>query len=123
MDVAVSAGESTLEAPAAAADAPGAALHAVRLGLDRVGGLSADASRRIVAARAQAPFTNPEDLARRALLDARDLQALAQADALKSLAGHRFEAAWAVAGIDARPTPMLRQTRVHETVVVLPAPA
>ena len=130
VDVAVSACESTLEAPAVVAGAsagapgaPGAALHAVRLGLDRVGGLSADASRRIVAARAQAPFTNSEDLARRALLDARDLQALAQADALKSLAGHRFEAAWAVAGIDTRPTPMLRQTQVHETAIVLPAPA
>ena len=132
VDVAVSVCESTLEAPAAVAGvlagvvagaAPSAALHAVRLGLDRVGGLSADACRRIVAARALAPFSNPEDLARRALLDARDLQALAQADALKSLAGHRFEAAWAVAGIDTRPTPMLRETRVHETPIALPAPA
>ena len=120
VDVLVSACESTLEeAPAAA----GSALRAVRLGLDRIGGLSSEAARRIVAARAQGPFTSPEDLARRALLDARDLQALAQADALKGLAGHRFEAAWAVAGIDTRPTPMLRETRFNETAVVLPPPA
>ncbi len=119
VDVAVSACESTLEAPATA----GAPLHAVRLGFDRIGGLSAAAVARIVAARAQAPFTTPEDLARRALLDARELQALARADALKSLAGHRFEAAWAVAGIDTRPTPMLRETRVHEPPIALPAPA
>ncbi len=120
VDVAVSACESTLEEAPAAAGPP---LRAVRLGLDRIGGLSAAAATRIVDARAQAPFTTPEDLARRALLDARDLQALAQADALKGLAGHRFEAAWAVAGIDTRPTPMLRETRVHETPIVLPAPA
>ena len=120
VDVAVSACESTLEAAPAVAGSP---LRAVRLGLDRIGGLSAAAAARIVDARAQAPFTTAEDLARRALLDARDLQALAQADALKGLAGHRFEAAWAVAGIDTRPTPMLRETRVHETPIMLPAPA
>ena len=119
VDVAESACESTLEAPATA----GVPLHAVRLGFDRIGGLSAAAAARIVAARAQAPFTTAEDLARRALLDARELQALARADALKGLAGHRFEAAWAVAGIDTRPTPMLRETRVNEAPIVLPAPA
>ena len=119
VDVSVSACESTLEALATAS----APLHAVRLGFDRIGGLSAAAAARIVAARAQAPFTTAEDLARRALLDAHELQALARADALKGLAGHRFEAAWAVAGIDTRPTPMLRETRVHETPIVLPAPA
>jgi len=120
VDVCVSACESTLEeAPATG----GGALRAVRLGLDRIGGLSTAAAQRIVAARAQGPFTTPEDLARRALLDARDLQALAQADALKGLAGHRFEAAWAVAGIDTRPTPMLREARFNETAIELPAPA
>jgi error-prone DNA polymerase len=100
----------------------GAALHAVRLGLDRVAGLSSAAAERIVAARAQAAFNTPEDLARRASLGAHDLQALAQADALQSLTGHRHQAAWAVAGIDTRPTPMLRETRVDEAAVVLPAP-
>ena len=121
VDVAVSGCESTLEedAPAAA----GTPLRAVRLGLDRVAGLAAGAAQRIVAARAQAPFTTPEDLARRALLDARDLQALAQADALHALTGHRHQAAWAVAGIDTCPTPMLRETRVNETPIMLPAPA
>ena len=102
---------------------PGVPLHAVRLGLDRIGGLSQDAAQRIVAARARGRYTTPEDLARRAGLDARDLRALAQADALRGLSGHRHQAAWAVAGIDARPTPMLRETRVIEAVVRLPAPA
>ena len=97
--------------------------HAVRLGLDRIGGLSQDAAQRIVAARAQSRFTTPEDLARRARLDARELQALAQADALHALTGHRHQAAWAVAGIDTRATELLRETRVTEAEVVLPAPA
>ena len=95
----------------------------MRLGFDRVAGLSADAAQRIVAARAQHAFTNAEDLTRRAVLDAHALQCLAQADALHALTGHRHQAAWAVAGIDTRPTPMLRETRVDELTVTLPAPA
>jgi error-prone DNA polymerase len=116
-DVATSACESTLEPLA-----QGATLHAVRLGLDRITGLPAEAAQRIVEARREAPFTSPEDLARRARLDARDLQALAQADALRALSGHRHQAAWAVAGIDTRATPMLRETRFHEAAVALPEP-
>lgn len=97
--------------------------RAVRLGLDRIGGLSAPAAERIVAARAEQPFINIEDLTRRAGLNAHDLQALAQADALQALTGHRHQAAWSVAGIDTRPTTLLRETRSHETPVRLPAPA
>jgi error-prone DNA polymerase len=118
VDVALSDVQSTLEPGAVPA-----ALPAVRLGLDRVGGLSTDAARRIVAARSEHAFEGVEDLTRRAVLNAHDLQALAQADALRALTGHRHQAAWAVAGIDTRPTPMLRETRVNETAIVLPPPA
>ena len=117
VDVTVSDAQSTLEPIA------GAALHAVRLGLDRVGGLSDEGVKRIVAARRQSAFNDVEDLARRAVLHAHDLQALAQADALQALTGHRHQAAWAVAGIDTRPTPMLRETRVNEPTIALPTPA
>jgi error-prone DNA polymerase len=116
VDVGVSEWESTLEA------GQGEGLRPVRLGLDRVKGLAEDAGERIVAARAEARFAGVEDLARRARLDAQALAALAEADALKSLTGHRHQAAWAVAGIDTRPTEMLRATRVHETGVALAAP-
>ena len=98
-------------------------LRAVRLGFSRVTGLSEDAAQRVVAARAEAVFASPEDLARRAQLDARDLALLAQADALNALTGHRYQAAWSVAGIDTRATPMLKQTRTHELVAKLPAPS
>lgn len=125
VDVRVSGCESALEMPpspptlspenrgegAATCDVP---LRPVRLGLNQVSGLSAEAAARIVAARDGAPFTDAEDLARRATLNAHDLQMLAQADALQGLAGHRHDAAWAVAGIDTRPTPMLRATRTVE---------
>jgi error-prone DNA polymerase len=95
----------------------------LRLGLNRVKGLAEDAGKRIVAARGEARFADSEDLARRARLDAHALTALAEAGALQSLTGHRHQAAWAVAGIDTRPTEMLRATRSGEATVVLAAPS
>ena len=68
---------------------------AVRLGLNRVKGLSETAADRIVEARNSARFVDVDDLARRALLSSRELEALAAADALLSLAGHRRRAHWA----------------------------
>lgn len=121
---AVDVGVSELQSVLEGLHAPvGEALLPVRLGLDRVGGLSLDAAQRIVEARAAGPFASVEDLARRAALDAQALQSLAQADALRGLAGHRHQAAWAVAGVDTRATPMLRDTRVHEVAAVLEAPS
>jgi error-prone DNA polymerase len=124
VDVAVSAWDATLEAPpgrdTGAVHAP---LQPVRLGLRLVSGLSEDAGQRIVEARAQAAFVSPEDLARRADLNAHELKSLAEANALKALSGHRHQAAWAVAGIDTRPTAMLRATRAHEAPAELAAPA
>ena len=105
------------------AASPADALHPVRLGLNRISGLAEEAALRLVAARAEAAFASAEDLARRAKLDARELQLLAQADALVGLTGHRHQAAWAVAGVDTRATPMLRETRTHETVAELLPPA
>jgi error-prone DNA polymerase len=118
--VACSAWETTLEA-----GAPGqgsAALRPVRLGLGRILGLALAAGERIVAARAEAPFAGPEDLARRAQLNAHELSLLASADALVSLSSHRHQAAWGVAGVDTRATPLLRATRTHEAAAELPAP-
>ncbi len=124
VDVQVSDWESTLEGPCGHdTGAVHAALQPVRLGLNRVSGLSSGAGARIVQARAQGVFTNAEDLARRAELNAHDLKALAEADALRALSGHRHQAAWAVAGIDTRPTALLRSTRVHETPAELAEPA
>ena len=125
VDVTASAVEATLEGGAGGGSD---ALRPVRLGLNQVAGLSAEAAGRIVAARAEAPLAGAEDLARRAMLDAGELRALAQAGALRALlpadAAHRHQAAWAVAGVDTRPTALLRATRVHEAAPgALPAPS
>ncbi|MGC1818901.1 MAG: OB-fold nucleic acid binding domain-containing protein, partial [Casimicrobiaceae bacterium] len=93
----------------------------LRLGLRLVGGLSEAGARRIVAARRERPFASVADLAHRAMLDQRDLTALAGADALAALAGHRHEAAWDVAGIERLP-PLLADTEFGEASAGLPAP-
>jgi len=68
---------------------------AVRLGLSLVRGLGEAAARRIEAARTAAGrFDNVDTLARRAQLERRDLEALAAANALATLAGHRRDALW-----------------------------
>ncbi len=131
VDVLVSDWESTLEetdpTPAAALSlADGIdrrSQPAVRLGLNRVHGLSQAGAQGLIAARAarlrerlvlpsDAPLPRPlpappevfafdgvEDLAHAARLGRRDLQALAQAGALAQLAGHRAQAHWEAAGL------------------------
>jgi error-prone DNA polymerase len=78
---------------------------AVRLGLCMVSGLHATVAARIHAARAHQPFVSTEDLAQRCALDAGDLKALAAADALHSLSGHRRQQVWDAAAL--HPTPAL----------------
>jgi error-prone DNA polymerase len=70
------------------------ASQTVRLGLHLVKGLSQKAGLRIETARATA-FSSIHDLATRAQLTRHDIDALAHADALRGLAGHRYQARWA----------------------------
>ena len=119
VDVTVSAWDSRLEGQA---QGQVEALRPVRLGFNRISGFPQEAALRLIAARDETPFVSPEDLARRAQLDAGHLALLAGADALSPLAGHRHLAAWAVAGVDTRATPLLRATRTHEAAADLPAP-
>jgi error-prone DNA polymerase len=121
VDIAISDWESTLEPQSPDEAVPACARRfipsgqcAVRLGLGRVAGLNEGHGKRIMAARTQAPFVDVEDLARRAELDAHALQSLAASDALAGLAGERREAIWAVTGVDARATPLLKSTRTIE---------
>lgn len=66
----------------------------IRLGLRLVKGFDEVAAGRVVAARDEWPFRDLQDLAERAGLDRRQMRALAEADALKGLAGHRHRARW-----------------------------
>ena len=147
IDVLASHWDCTLEGPLAAV--PGVALPqpAVRLGLRLVSGLATAAGQRLVqirqalhdaavagkpgAAPAPAPalapefvpatcFTSTEDLALRAQLSQQDLQALAAADALASLSGHRRQQMWDAAAQHTAPA-LWRDVPVHEVPLALPA--
>ena len=145
IDVLVSHWDCTLEGPLAAV--PGVALPqpAVRLGLRLVSGLATAAGQRLVQIRqalhdaavagkpgaAPAPalapefvpatcFTSTEDLALRAQLSQQDLQALAAADALASLSGHRRQQMWDAAAQHTAPA-LWRDVPVHEVPLALPA--
>mgnify|MGYP000868826594 FL=1 len=93
---------------------------AIRLGLRQLAGCAEAAAQAIMQARAQQPFTDIADLCRRARLDARTRQVLADGGALAALAGNRNAARWAVAGIE-KAMPLLPGS-VAETAIALPAP-
>ena len=95
--------------------------HAVRLGLRLVKGLTEAGAKRIEAARAEGPFADVKDLARRAALNRRDLAKLAAAGALEPLVGHRRNAHWLVAGAASEPN-LLRDAPVQESLPFLAAP-
>ncbi len=145
IDVLASHWDCTLEGPLAAV--PGVALPqpAVRLGLRLVSGLATAVGQRLVQIRqalhdaavagkpgaAPAPalapefvpatcFTSTEDLALRAQLSQQDLQALAAADALASLSGHRRQQMWDAAAQHTAPA-LWRDVPVHEVPLALPA--
>ncbi len=84
----------------ACAQPPSAAQPALRLGLALVPGRSRDGAERIVEARAEGRLEGVNDLKRRARLSRRDIRALAHADALRGIAGHRRAASWAALGAD-----------------------
>ncbi len=95
---------------------------ALRLGLRLVRGFREDAAGRIHAARAQHPFTDTADLATRAALDARDRKLLADAGALRGLAGHRHRARWNVAGIEPQ-RPLFGHAGPGESPIAITPPA
>jgi len=88
VDVTVSGWDSVLEPQEETRKA------AVRLGLSLLKGMKDGAAERIENSRAVRPFVSVVDLARRAQLNRKDLQILAEANALASLAGNRREAVW-----------------------------
>jgi error-prone DNA polymerase len=95
---------------------------ALRLGLRLVRHLSEEGAKRLLAARAARPFADLADLAERAALDRRDLEALAAGDAFAASSGHRYRAVWQVSGVE-RPLPLLpAATQQAEGIPLLRAP-
>ncbi|QBE64940.1 error-prone DNA polymerase [Pseudoduganella lutea] len=116
VDITVSGWDSTLE------EKEEGGQPAVRLGLSLLRGMRAEAAERIEQARALRPFADVADLARRAQLDRHDLQVLAGANALRSLAGNRRQALWeAVGAVPDRD--LLRPTQPIEETPALRAPS
>lgn len=76
---------------------PGKGSLALRLGLRMIKGMREDSARRLEQAREKRPFHDVPDLSDRATLDRHDLAVLAQAAALRGLAGHRHRARWEIA--------------------------
>ena len=117
IDVAISGWETSLEEPAGKRGQP-----AVRLGLNLLKGMSAEAAERIEQARALQPFASVADLARRADLDRHALHVLAGGDALRQLSGHRRQALWQAVGA-VPDKDLLRPTMPDEETPALPAPS
>ncbi|MBT4521133.1 MAG: error-prone DNA polymerase [Halieaceae bacterium] len=100
---------------------------AIRLGLRLVKGLSNSGAQRLVEQRQRGPYRQISDLRHRAGLDKRDMEALADADALASLSGHRFQSQWQIMALEA-PKPLLQDEHYQRSSyfnddVHLPAPA
>lgn len=103
-------------------ESTGSPQPAIRLGLRLVKGFDEAAARRIAAARAARPFSDATDLALRASLDPRHMARLADAGALRALAGHRHRARWEVAGVEARRALFDDAPAAEEVPVTIPLP-
>ncbi|MHB9796203.1 error-prone DNA polymerase [Pseudomonas sp. MT3] len=95
---------------------------AIRLGLRMVRGLSEETAVALVQARTRQPFRDVADLCLRARLDNRARELLADAGALRGLAGHRHKARWAIAGVEPQ-LPLFAGQVTEETPVSLPLPS
>jgi len=93
----------------------------LRLGLRMIKGLSEEGATRIIKAKFEKQFIHVQDLAARAQLNKDDLEALAAADALSGISGHRHRAYWQVIGIPS-PVPLFKNIQFQEPEVLLRKP-
>lgn len=94
---------------------------ALRLGLRMVKGLSEETGTRLVTERGDGRFQQVQQLVERVLLDKRELGVLASSGALRSLAGDRHRARWAVAGVE-KPLPLFPSIARFEASPLLKKP-
>lgn len=93
---------------------------AIRIGFNQVIGLAEEAARRLVQARREKPFITIADMAERAELDRKALACLAEANALRGLAGHRNRARWGASGVESTLPLFAGQTAPEERIVLAP---
>jgi error-prone DNA polymerase len=129
LDINASDWDSTLERELTSADD-----HALRLGLRLASGLAEEEGRLIVKARHTgngAPYGSVEEVARRAGVSRKAIEALAEADAFASLGQGRRAAMWDAKAIERDVPPLLRLAEnslgdpplIREAVPILPAEA
>ena len=94
---------------------------AIRLGLRQVKGLSEEAGQKIVSQRTMERFTSIQALVERTTINRRELDALAAAGALRSIAGHRHKVRWTVAGVE-EPMPLISSMDRYEAMPMLKKP-
>jgi error-prone DNA polymerase len=116
VDVRYSAWDCTLEAMAEGGQ------PAIRMGLRMVDGFRQVDADRLMAARDDGAFVDVTDLCVRADLDARARGLLADAGALRALAGHRHKARWAASGVEAQRPLFDAIGATAEATVPLPMP-
>lgn len=95
---------------------------AIRLGLRQVRGIRQDVAVRLSTARAAGGFADVADLCARTGIDRRQRELLAEAGALRGLAGHRHRAKWVVAGVESQ-LPLFGHDSPREESIVLPVPS
>ncbi|WP_218228005.1 error-prone DNA polymerase [Pseudomonas sp. Irchel s3b2] len=95
---------------------------AIRMGLRMIKGFREDDARRIEVARSKGAFADIADLGQRARLDARAQEQLADAGALRGLAGDRHRARWEVAGVQKQLGLFAGLPSQEEPAVSLPKP-
>ncbi|WP_445147140.1 error-prone DNA polymerase [Dyella sp. Tek66A03] len=95
---------------------------AIRLGFRQIRGCRQDMADRLAAERTRRPFDDVADLCARTGMNRQQQEALAEADALRGLAGHRHRARWAIAGIEAQ-LPLFGHASPEEQAVALPPPS
>lgn len=106
IDVNASAWDCALEPAPASAEG-----LALRLGFRLAAGLGAEEGQRILEARAAgngAPFASPEEVARRARLGRRAMEALARARAFEAMGIDRRAGLWAAQAVEDTALPLLR---------------
>jgi error-prone DNA polymerase len=87
--------------------------YALRLGFRQITGFKQEEAKKLVAARGNG-YADPLALWRKGKLEAPALEALARADAFRSMALDRREALWAVKGLPAVPLPLFAVTGEEE---------
>lgn len=74
----------------------------IRLGFCRIKSLPSEKAQRIEACRGKIAFQSLQDLQRRTGLSQADIQALAAADALHNISGHRYQAHWQASAVESQ---------------------